>query len=88
MAVDSVENGLYQWTGPNDFEFTGLVVDLGESELNDSGLYVVQGYDGECPIQNDTIEVVVHNPLPALCCRMILSHVRGSPSRLEPMWTM
>ena len=22
MAVDSVENGLYQWTGPNDFEFT------------------------------------------------------------------
>ena len=65
MAVDSVENGLYQWTGPNDFEFTGLVVDLGESELNDSGLYVVQGYDGECPIQNDTIEVVVHNPLPA-----------------------
>ena len=65
MAVDSVENGLYQWTGPNDFEFTGLVVDLGESELNDAGLYVVQGYDGECPIQNDTIEVVVHNPLPA-----------------------
>ena len=65
MEVDSVENGLYQWTGPNDFEFTGLTVDLGESQLTDAGLYVVQGYDGECPIQNDTIEVVVHNPLPA-----------------------
>jgi len=65
MEVDSVENGLYQWTGPNDFEFTGLTVDLGESELTDAGFYVVQGYTGECPIQNDTIEVVVHNPLPA-----------------------
>ena len=57
MAVDSVENGLYQWAGPNDFEFSGFVVDLGESELSDAGLYVVQGYDGECPIQNDTISV-------------------------------
>ena len=25
MAVDSVENGLYQWTGPNDFEFTSWI---------------------------------------------------------------
>ena len=33
------------------------IVDLGESELSDAGLYVVQGYDGECPIQNDTISV-------------------------------
>ena len=65
MAVDSVENGLYEWTGPNDFEFTGLTVDLGESELTDTGFYVVQGFRGDCPIQNDTIEVVVHNPLPA-----------------------
>ena len=32
-------------------------MDLGESELSDAGLYVVQGYDGECPIQNDTISV-------------------------------
>ena len=66
LEVDSVENGLYQWTGPNGFESIGLTtVELGESELSDAGLYVIQGYNGECPIQNDTIEVVVHNPLPA-----------------------
>ena len=65
LEVDPIENGLYQWTGPNNFTATGLEVDLGAVNLQDSGTYVVQGFTGECEIENDTIEVVLHSPLPA-----------------------
>ena len=65
LEVDPVENGLYEWTGPNNFTATGLEVDLGAVNLQDSGTYVVQGFTGECEIENDTIEVVLHSPLPA-----------------------
>ena len=65
LEVDPVENGLYQWTGPNNFTATGIDVDLGAVNLQDSGTYVVQGFTGECEIENDTIEVVLHAPLPA-----------------------
>ena len=37
-------------------------VDLGAVNLQDSGTYVVQGFTGECEIENDTIEVVLHSP--------------------------
>ena len=63
LEVDPIENGLYQWTGPGNFTSTGLDVNLGLASLSDSGLYVVQGFTGECAIENDTIEVIVHQPL-------------------------
>ena len=62
LEVNPIENGTYDWTGPNGFTFNGLTVDLGEAEVSDSGTYIVQGFEGECPIENDTIEVVIHLP--------------------------
>ena len=64
LEVDPIENGLYEWTGPNNFSAAGIQVDLGAVSLVDSGTYVVQGFTGECEIENDTIEVVLHSPLP------------------------
>ena len=64
LEVDPIENGLYEWTGPNNFSATGIQVDLGAASLVDSGTYVVQGFTGECEIENDTIEVVLHSPIP------------------------
>ena len=40
----------------------------GVANTNTAGIYVVQGYTGECEIENDSLEVVVHQPLaPAPC---------------------
>ena len=64
LEVDPIENGLYEWTGPNNFSAAGIQVDLGAVSLVDSGTYVVQGFTGECEIENDTIEVVLHRPSP------------------------
>ena len=63
LQVNPVDNGLYQWTGPNSYTGQGIGVDLGTATHTLAGEYVVQGYTGECPIQNDTITVVVHDPL-------------------------
>ena len=63
LAVNPIENGLYQWTGPNNFSATGLEVNVGIANTNTAGIYVVQGYTGECEIENDSLEVVVHQPL-------------------------
>ena len=66
LAVDPVENGLYEWSGPNNFSATGVLeIELGAASMADAGTYVVQGFTGECEIENDTIEVVMHAPQPA-----------------------
>ncbi|MDA0946581.1 MAG: gliding motility-associated C-terminal domain-containing protein, partial [Bacteroidetes bacterium] len=62
LEVQPVENGLYMWTGPNNFGDQGITIDLGSATLAMSGTYVVQGSLGECDIQEDTVEVVVHPP--------------------------
>ena len=62
LEVNPIENGTYDWTGPNGFMSTGLTLDLGVVEASDSGTYIVQGFEGDCPIENDTIEVVLHIP--------------------------
>lgn len=63
LEVNPVENGLYQWTGPNAYSGQGISVELGTAVHPLAGEYVVQGYTGECAIANDTITVVVHDPL-------------------------
>ena len=63
LEVNPVENGLYQWTGPNAYTGQGISVELGSAVHPLAGEYVVQGYTGECAIANDTITVVVHDPL-------------------------
>ena len=80
LEVDPVENGLYQWTGPNNFTATERG-GFGRVNLQDSGTYVVQGFTGECEIENDTIEVVMHSPLPA----PVLSEIsRRAKESLQP----
>jgi gliding motility-associated-like protein len=64
LDVNPIENGLYQWTGPNNFSASGLEVNVGIANTNTAGMYVVQGFTGECEIENDSLEVVVHQPLP------------------------
>ena len=65
LSVEPVPDGLYQWIGPNGFEASGTDVGIDEAMLFDSGVYVVQGFSGACDIENDTVTVVVHSPLPA-----------------------
>lgn len=77
LEVDSVDNGLYQWTGPNNFTASGLSVDLGEAVPELEGQYVVQGYTGECPVANDTIEVQVHAPAEALLDLVLIEACEG-----------
>ena len=62
LAVEPVADGLYQWTGPNEFNQNGVEVGIEEVTEFDSGLYVVQGFLGVCDIENDTVTVVVHSP--------------------------
>lgn len=66
LEVNPVEDGLYQWSGPGGFAAEGLVIDLGNAAPSDAGTYVVSGYNGACPIEDDTLEVIVHEPLPPL----------------------
>lgn len=60
LATATIENGLYQWTGPSGFEAEGPVIELNDLEQEYSGVYVVQGYVGECGIENDSVWVEVH----------------------------
>ncbi len=92
LEVLPVENGLYQWSGPNNFSSTGLSVNLGYATENVAGNYVIQGYTGECEIQNDTIEVVVHEPLgpPTLSgdlAACLGQTITFSASSTTTMWT-
>lgn len=61
LEVSLIENGLYQWSGPNGFEATGPSIDLPNVDGSENGIYVVQGHVGECDIQNDTIWLEVHD---------------------------
>ena len=63
LEVNPIENGTYDWTGPNGFTFNGLTVDLGVAEASDAGTHR-SSFEGECPIENDTIEVVLHLQYP------------------------
>ena len=60
LEVSPIENGLYEWTGPNGFADQGESVVTPPVGLDDAGPYVVQAYLGECAIENDTVWVEVH----------------------------
>ncbi len=53
----------YDWTGPNGFSGQGNPLPLGEVGLDDAGEYVVSGFVGACPIENDTLSLLVY-PFP------------------------
>jgi hypothetical protein len=60
LSVSPIENGLYQWSGPNGFVDQGISVVTPPLSIGDAGPYVVQSYLGECAIENDTVWVAVH----------------------------
>jgi len=49
----------YDWTGPNGFSGQGNPLPFGEVDLEDAGQYVVSGFVGSCPIENDTLNLLV-----------------------------
>lgn len=83
LAVNPVENGLYAWSGPNNFSAQGQSVEFGPIDPEDAGLYVVEGFTGTCPIESDTIEVIVHEPLPPLVVSEDIETCVGQTITLE-----
>ena len=53
----------YDWTGPNGFTAQGNPFPFGEVGMDDAGEYVVSGFVGACPIENDTLNLLVY-PFP------------------------
>ena len=53
----------YDWTGPNGFSGQGNPFPFGEVGLGDAGEYIVSGFVGACPIENDTLNLLVY-PFP------------------------
>ncbi len=63
VSAEPIIGGTYEWTGPGAFEATGEQIELGPLSLADAGEYVVTGMAGDCPIEADTLVLVV-NPGP------------------------
>lgn len=64
LTAEPIPGGTYDWTGPNDFTASGDQIQLGPLSVDDAGEYVVTGMAGDCPIEADTLVLVV-NPGPA-----------------------
>lgn len=54
----------YDWTGPNGFSAQGNSIEFGVVDENDEGAYIISGFVGACPIENDTLNLLVY-PNPA-----------------------
>ncbi len=53
----------YDWTGPNGFTAQGNPYPFGQVNMADAGEYIVSGFVGSCPIENDTLNLLVY-PFP------------------------
>ena len=86
LAVESVADGLYQWTGPNDFNQNGTDVGIEEVTVFDSGSTWFKDF-GVCDIESDTVIVVVHSPCPPQSFRVIVwkvfPHRRGRHDNVQ-----
>lgn len=63
LMADPIVGGTYEWSGPGAFTASGSEVEIGPLTLADAGEYIVTGMVGSCPIDADTLELVV-NPGP------------------------
>lgn len=62
MNVFPIPGALYQWQGPNGYTNTGITAEIPNvNELNE-GLYIIDGFEGLCPILPDSIQLTV-NPV-------------------------
>ena len=63
LQANTLIGATYDWTGPNEFTGQGNPLNFGEVDTADAGEYVVSGYVGSCPIENDTLDLFVY-PIP------------------------
>lgn len=50
----------YDWTGPNGFTGQGNPLEFGSVSEEDEGEYIVSGFVGSCPIESDTLNLLVY----------------------------
>lgn len=65
LTAEPVVGGTYDWTGPNGFFASGAEHEVGPLTPADAGEYIVTGMAGECPIEADTLVLVVNPGPPA-----------------------
>lgn len=63
LASNLLIGATYDWTGPNGFSGQGNPLTFGEVSEADEGAYIVSGFVGACPIENDTLNLFVY-PFP------------------------
>ena len=63
IEVNAVNNGLYQWAGPNGAAGEGAILEFPQATMAMEGHYVVSGSSGACDVESDSVSVVVHAPI-------------------------
>ena len=63
LAANTLIGASYNWTGPNGFTGQGNPFGFGEVDTTNVGEYIVSGFVGSCPIENDTLDLFVY-PIP------------------------
>ncbi len=63
LEANTLIGATYDWTGPNGFSGQGNPLSFGDVTEGDEGEYVVSGFVGACPIENDTLNLLVY-PFP------------------------
>ena len=59
LSAEEIVGATYEWTGPGMFNASTAVIELGPLTLDDAGDYIVSGFAGECPIEPDTLTLVI-----------------------------
>jgi hypothetical protein len=60
LEASEITGASYTWTGPDGFTSTSNPYDFGALALSDTGTYVISGFVGTCPIESDTMQLLVH----------------------------
>ena len=63
LQTNTLIGATYDWTGPNGFSGQGNPLTFGDVFEADEGEYVVSGFVGACPIESDTLNLLVY-PVP------------------------
>ena len=60
LTASAVPSATYTWTGPGGFTASTNPFTFDALALSDTGTYVISGFVGTCPIESDTMELLVH----------------------------
>jgi len=61
LLANTLIGASYDWTGPNGFTGQGNPLGFGEIDITNTGEYIVSGFIGSCPIDNDTLDLFVYS---------------------------